>query len=89
MRVITTVEALEALPRMSVVAAIHAVSNEPPIVLVWQRGSLNGLATEWCTPDTPGQIDSHRVFQFLLINSIPLELTVLWEPASIPEPVAQ
>lgn len=84
MRIITTVEELDALPQMSVVACIHSVRNEPPIVMVWQRGSLNGYATEWCTPDTPGQIDSHRVFQFLLINQLPYELTVLWEPAPIP-----
>lgn len=81
MRVITSVEDLDALPRRSVVASIHSVRNEPPLVLVFQRGSVESGGDGWCTPDTAGQIDSHRVFQFLMVNQLPFELTVLWEPA--------
>lgn len=82
MRVITTVDELDAMPRRSVVASIHAVRNEPPLVLVFQRGSVEHGGDGWCMPDTAGQITSHRVFQFLLVNQLPFELTVLLEPES-------
>lgn len=80
MRAITSVEELDAMPRRSVVASIYSLRNEPPLVLVFQRGSLESGGDGWCTPDTAGQIDSHRVFQFLMVNQLPFELTVLWEP---------
>lgn len=81
MRVITTVEDLDTLPSMSVVACITATLNIP-LVAVFQRGSLGEGGYGWCAPDAHGQITSHQVFQFLLVNQLPFELTVLWEPES-------
>ncbi|HEX9088225.1 MAG TPA: hypothetical protein VF867_11920 [Arthrobacter sp.] len=83
MKVITSVEGLDALSRRSVVASIHCVLNEPPLVIVFQRGSVDSGGDGWCTPDTAGQIDSHRVFQFLMVNQLPFELHVLWEPPEV------
>lgn len=79
MRVITTVEELDALPRMSVVGCINYTLNIP-LVAVFQRGSLETGGSGWCAPEAAGQITSHQVFQFLLVNQLPFELTVLWEP---------
>lgn len=81
MRVVTTVEELDTLPRMSVVGCITATLNIP-LVTVFQRGSLETGGYGWCAPEARGQITSHQVFQFLLVNQLPFELTVLWEPES-------
>jgi hypothetical protein len=76
-RTITTVEELEALPLYSVVASISFTSNVSTI-LVWQRGSLEGLGfSDWCTPNIVGCISSADVFRFLRINEMPAELVVL------------
>ncbi len=64
---------------MSVMASIGAILNLP-MIAVWQRDSVGGLGTGWCMPDSLGQITAHEVFQFLLINQLSFELTVLWEP---------
>lgn len=80
MRVITTVEELDALPPMSVVGCISGVANIP-LIAVFQRGSLGAGGHGWCAPDALGQITSHQVLQFLLVNQLPFELTVLWEPS--------
>ncbi|MBG0738773.1 hypothetical protein IV500_04985 [Paeniglutamicibacter antarcticus] len=79
MRVITTVDELEALPTMSVIGCVSAVCNIP-LVVVFQRGSLETGGSGWCAPEAQGQITSHQVFQFLLVNQLPYELTVFWEP---------
>lgn len=81
MRVITTVEDLDTLQRMSVVGCVSATLNIP-LVAVFQRGSLETGGHGWCAPEASGQITSHQVFQFLLVNQLPFELTVLWEPES-------
>lgn len=79
MRVITTVEELDALPWMTTVASIHSVLNEPPLVLVFQRGTYGDHGPGWYHPGVQGAIDSHALFRFLMVNELPFRLHVLWE----------
>jgi hypothetical protein len=81
MRVITAMDELEAMPRRSVLACIYSVSNEPPLVVVFQRGSEESPIDGWYTPGVVGAIDSHALFRFLMVNQLPYRLSVLWEPA--------
>lgn len=81
MRTVTSVEELDALPWMSTVACIYSLRNEPPLVLVFQRGAYGDSGPGWYHPGVQGSIDSHGVFQFLMVNELPFELAVLWESA--------
>ena len=78
-RTITTVEELDALPRGSVVACISHILNLP-VTFVFQRGSHNAMGYGWTTPDTPGQIESADVFEFVALNGYLTIFTVLVEP---------
>lgn len=80
MRVVTTSGELDTLPRFAVVACVHELPDGPPIVLVFQRGSYDNPGLGWCMPDTPGQITSARVFEFLAANALPALLRVLVDP---------
>lgn len=76
---ITTVEELEALPLRSIVACMGIApgTRNVPVTLVWQRGSVDNGGSDWCMPDTQGQITATDVFYFLNVNQLRQELTVL------------
>lgn len=76
---ITTVEELDALPIRSIVACMGIApgTRNIPVTLVWQRGSVDNGGSDWCMPDTQGQITSTDVFYFLSVNELRQELTVL------------
>lgn len=81
-QVVTSVEELDSLPPQSIVARI---GNAPgarniPLILVWQRGSVDNGGSDWCMPDTKGQITSSDVFYFLTVNGLRQELAVLYRP---------
>ncbi|KAA0979906.1 hypothetical protein FQ154_01735 [Paeniglutamicibacter gangotriensis] len=76
---IATVEELEALPLRSIVACMGIApgTRNVPVTLVWQRGSVDNGGSDWCMPDTQGQITAMDVFYFLNVNQLRQELTVL------------
>ena len=76
---ITTVEELEALPLRSIVACMGIApgTRNVPVTLVWQRGSVDNGGSDWCMPDTQGQITAADVFYFINVNQLRQELTVL------------
>lgn len=76
---ITTVAELDALPIQSIVACMGIApgTRNIPVTLVWQRGSVDNGGSDWCMPDTRGQITSTDVFYFLNVNQLLQELTVL------------
>ena len=76
---ITTVEGLDALPIRNIVACMGIApgTRNVPVTLVWQRGSADNGGSDWCMPDTQGQITSTDVFYFLNVNQLRQELTVL------------
>lgn len=76
---ITTVEELDALPIQSIVACMGIApgTRNIPVTLVWQRGSVDNGGSNWCMPDTRGQITSTDVLYFLNVNQLRQELTVL------------
>lgn len=78
-RTITTVEELDALPIRTVVAALTH-SRNVPIVIVFQRGSIEHGGDGWCTPEAIGQIPSEKVFEFIALNGLPTVFTVLHDP---------
>ncbi|HAY44067.1 MAG TPA: hypothetical protein DCY59_11220 [Micrococcaceae bacterium] len=76
---ITSVEELDALPIQSIVACMGIApgTRNIPVTPVWQRGSVDNGGSDWCMPDTRGQITSTDVFYFLNVNQLRQELTVL------------
>lgn len=79
---VTNVAELDELPIHSIVACMGIApgSRNVPIILVWQRGSVDNGGSDWCMPDTQGQITSTDVFYFLNVNELRQELTVLYRP---------
>jgi len=73
---VTTVEELDALPLRSIVALISH-SRNVPMVIVFQRGSIEFGGDGWCTPEAVGQIPSEAVFEFIALNGYPTVFTVL------------
>ena len=51
-----------------------------PIIIVFQRGSNWDGGDGWCTPEAIGQIPSEKVFEFIGLNCLPTEFTVLYNP---------
>lgn len=79
---VSTIEELEALPIQSIVACMGLApgTRNVPVTLVWQRGSVDNGGSDWCMPDTQGQITASDVFYFLTVNQLRQELTVLHIP---------
>lgn len=77
-RVVTTPAELDTLWFGSIVAMISHHRNVP-MVIVFQKGSLEHGGSGWCTPEAVGQIPSEAVFEFIQLNGYPPELTVLHE----------
>lgn len=78
-RTISTPEELDALPIRSIIALISH-SRNVPVVIVFQRGSIEHGGDGWCTPEAIGQIPSEAVFEFIALNGFPATFTVLHEP---------
>lgn len=78
-RTITTAEELDKLPVRTIVAALTH-SRNVPIVIVFQRGSIEHGGDGWCTPEAIGQIPSEKVFEFIALNVLPTVFTVLHDP---------
>jgi len=77
-RVITTPDELDKLRYGSIVAMISHHRNVP-MVIVFQKGSLEHGGGWWCTPEAIGQIPPEAVFEYIQLNGYPAELTVLHE----------
>ncbi len=77
-RVITTPKELDQLRFGSIVAMISHHRNVP-MVMVFQKGSLEHGGGGWCAPEANGQIPSEAVFEFIQLNGYPAELAVLHE----------
>lgn len=78
-RVINKPEDLDKLSFGSIVAMISH-SRNIPMVIVFQKGSLEHGGGGWCTPEAIGQIPAEAVFEFIALNGYPQEITVLHEP---------
>jgi hypothetical protein len=82
-RTITTPEDLDTLPIRSIIALISH-SRNVPVVIVFQRGSIEHGGDGWCTPEAIGQIPSEAVFEFIALNGFPTVFTVLHDPEAKP-----
>ncbi|GAB2767276.1 hypothetical protein [Sinomonas soli] len=78
LRTVTAADELDKLPLGSVVACITHMSGSP-LVITFQRGSFDTIGSGWATTDAHGLITSEKVFEFIGLNGLPMELTVLHE----------